>query len=149
MFKRLAKALIRLRVCTGWSEPLLVAHTTLLEISCRGSFIITTATQLRILLSIIDEHSYDDNFNIIVFTFGSMDIARLYTAQLLGQTISLLYKKRHGIILRRDLFILSLSLSLSLYIYIYIYISQPTLKIVVWLVDHISMTRRLTHRQNA
>ena len=36
---RLAKALIRLRVCAGWSEPLLVAHTTLLEISCRGSII--------------------------------------------------------------------------------------------------------------
>ena len=41
---RLAKALIRLGVCPGWSEPLLVAHTTLLvahttllEISCRGS----------------------------------------------------------------------------------------------------------------
>ena len=32
-----AKALIRLRVCAGWSEPLLVAHTTLLEISCQGS----------------------------------------------------------------------------------------------------------------
>ena len=38
IFKRLAKALIRLRLCAGWSEPLLVAHTTLLEISCRGSF---------------------------------------------------------------------------------------------------------------
>ena len=35
--KRLAKALISLRVCAGWSEPLLVAHTTLLEISCCGS----------------------------------------------------------------------------------------------------------------
>ena len=34
---RLAKALIRLRVCEGLSEPLLVAHTTLLEISCHGS----------------------------------------------------------------------------------------------------------------
>ena len=33
IFKRLAKALIRLRVCAGWSEPLLVAHTTLLKIS--------------------------------------------------------------------------------------------------------------------
>ena len=31
IFKRLAKALIRLRVCTGCSEALLVAHTTLLE----------------------------------------------------------------------------------------------------------------------
>ena len=36
-------ALIRLRVCAGWSEPLLVAHTTLLEISCRGSY--TSAAQ--------------------------------------------------------------------------------------------------------
>ena len=35
-----AKALIRLRVCAGWSESLLVAHTTLLEISCRGSIYI-------------------------------------------------------------------------------------------------------------
>ena len=39
IFKRLAKALIRLRVSAGWSEPLLVAHTTLLKISCRGSFV--------------------------------------------------------------------------------------------------------------
>ena len=38
ILKRLAKALIRLRVCAGWSEPLLVAHTTLLEISCTGSY---------------------------------------------------------------------------------------------------------------
>ena len=37
IFKRLAKALIRLRVCAGWSEPLLVAHTKLLEILCCGS----------------------------------------------------------------------------------------------------------------
>ena len=37
VFKRLANALIRLRVCAGWSEPLLVAHTSLLEISCPGS----------------------------------------------------------------------------------------------------------------
>ena len=38
ILKLLAKALIRLRVCAGWSAPLLVAHTTLLEISCRGSY---------------------------------------------------------------------------------------------------------------
>ena len=37
-FKRLAKALIRLRVCAGWFESSLVAHITLLEISCSGSF---------------------------------------------------------------------------------------------------------------
>ena len=36
-FKRLAMALNRLCVCTGWSELLLVAHTALLEISCRDS----------------------------------------------------------------------------------------------------------------
>ena len=29
---------IRLCVCACWSEPLLVAHTTLLEISFRGSY---------------------------------------------------------------------------------------------------------------
>ena len=40
IFKPLAMALISLRVCTGLSEPLLVAHTTLLEIICRGSIII-------------------------------------------------------------------------------------------------------------
>ena len=33
IFKRLAKALIRLRICAGWSEALLVAHTTMMEIS--------------------------------------------------------------------------------------------------------------------
>ena len=38
IFKRVAKALISLHVCAGWSEPLLVAHTTLLEISSHGSF---------------------------------------------------------------------------------------------------------------
>ena len=35
IFKRLAKALNRLCICTGLYEPLLVANTTLLEISCR------------------------------------------------------------------------------------------------------------------
>ena len=37
IFKQLAKALIRLRICAGWSEPLLVAHITLLETSCCSS----------------------------------------------------------------------------------------------------------------
>ena len=39
IFKRLAKAVIRLRVCAGWSGALRVAHITLLEISCHGSII--------------------------------------------------------------------------------------------------------------
>ena len=29
--------MIRLRISSGWSEPLLVSHTTLSEISCHGS----------------------------------------------------------------------------------------------------------------
>ena len=33
-------ALIRLRERAGWSEPLLVAHTTLLEIACCGSYVL-------------------------------------------------------------------------------------------------------------
>ena len=37
IFKRIANALIRLRICTGWSEALQIAHTTLLEIPCHGS----------------------------------------------------------------------------------------------------------------
>ena len=41
IFKRLAMALISLRVCAGWSETLLGAHTTLLEISCCGSYVLT------------------------------------------------------------------------------------------------------------
>ena len=38
-FKRLAKALLRLHICAGWSKPLVLAHTTLLEISYCGPFI--------------------------------------------------------------------------------------------------------------
>ena len=33
VFKLLAKAQVRLRICTGWSKPLVLAHTTLLEIA--------------------------------------------------------------------------------------------------------------------
>ena len=40
IFKRLAKALIRLRVYAGWSESLLGAHTILMEITCCGSIIL-------------------------------------------------------------------------------------------------------------
>ena len=47
IFKRLAKVLIRLCAYAGWSEPLLVEHTILLQISCRGSF-----------LTIILKHNY-------------------------------------------------------------------------------------------
>ena len=39
IIKRQVKALVSLSVCAGWSEPLLVAHITLLEISFHGSFV--------------------------------------------------------------------------------------------------------------
>ena len=48
ILKRLAKALIRLRACAGWSEALLVAHTTLLEILYHGS--ITLNKHLAIVI---------------------------------------------------------------------------------------------------
>ena len=47
VFKQLAKALIRLHVCADWSEPLLVAHTTFLEISCLGSFLTEIVIQVK------------------------------------------------------------------------------------------------------
>ena len=44
-------ALIRLGICAGWSEPLLVAHTTLLEISCHGSYVL--GAQKNFLIEIV------------------------------------------------------------------------------------------------
>ena len=41
IFKRIAKALIILCICAGWSEALLVPHTTLLEISSRLNYILS------------------------------------------------------------------------------------------------------------
>ena len=48
IFKQLAKAMISLRVCAGWSEPLLVAHTTLLKISCCDSNLLSVQVQFCI-----------------------------------------------------------------------------------------------------
>ena len=50
ILKRLVKALIRLRVCSDWSEALLVAHTTLFKILCTGSFILKRKRELVALL---------------------------------------------------------------------------------------------------
>ena len=49
IFKRLAKALIRLRICAGWSYVLLVAHTRLLEISCRGSYVLFRRAEVCVI----------------------------------------------------------------------------------------------------
>ena len=57
IFKRPAKALIRLRLCAGWSEPLLVTHTTFLEISCRGSYISAPAIESEMSLNGDSYHS--------------------------------------------------------------------------------------------
>ena len=45
---RLAKVWIRLCIWAGWSELLLVAHTTWLEISCRGSYYINITFPARV-----------------------------------------------------------------------------------------------------
>ena len=55
---RLANALIMLGVCAGWSEPLLVALTTLLKISCRGSN--HTVIECEISKDAIMLHLYSD-----------------------------------------------------------------------------------------
>ena len=46
IFKRLTKALMRLCKWAGWSEPLLVAHATLLEISCHCSYVLCVYNEL-------------------------------------------------------------------------------------------------------
>ena len=69
IFKRVAKALIRLRVCVGWSETLLVAHTTLLEISCGGSNVVTKLNKLP-----FQEYDLDQIF------FVTFDFSYLYTS---------------------------------------------------------------------
>ena len=71
-------ALIRLHICAGWSEPLLIAHTTLLEILCPGSIVlIYHSTYTSILgyscklltqgmpMLIINEHSLDVSITIV------------------------------------------------------------------------------------
>ena len=67
ILKRLAKALIRLRVSSGWSEALLVANTTLLEISCTDSLIF-----YRVYMYLIGnkEKLYRSNMN---FNSGTPD----------------------------------------------------------------------------
>ena len=61
IFKRLTRALIRLRICAGWSESLLVAHTTLLAISCCGS-IIEKKTQMLDMVTVCEiVHFFDQN----------------------------------------------------------------------------------------
>ena len=66
IFKRQAKALIRLRICAGWSEPLLVAHTTLLEISCQGSSVITMR-ETQVLISISFQRKIVNIFSYPLF----------------------------------------------------------------------------------
>ena len=56
LFKRLANALIRLRVYAGWSEPLLVSHTTLLELNSLLKMIFSNNTSV-----FIPEYCVSDN----------------------------------------------------------------------------------------
>ena len=74
-------ALIRLRVCAGWSEPLLVAHTTLLEISSRGSYVTAfdgVGYQIRRgsfmgahdLLNLLNKLRKNDNMRVLLNIFS-------------------------------------------------------------------------------
>ena len=49
---------MRLRICAGWSEPFLVAHTTLLEISCHGSNVICLLVNLTAFVPFIANNMY-------------------------------------------------------------------------------------------
>ena len=68
ILQRLAKALIRLRVCAGWSEALLVANTTLLEISCTGSFYVNKDMFLLFCNSVLIWFFYIPVNNVLVMS---------------------------------------------------------------------------------
>ena len=78
IFKRLAKTLIRLRVCAGWSEALLVAHT-----HCWKSHVVA-----QLLISLVG--SMVDAFLSMVYAFLSMvDTFLSMVDAFLSTTISL------------------------------------------------------------
>ena len=68
IIKRLAKALIRLRLGEGWSEALLMATTTLLEISCRGSYMLDSSVTISAFIHKLCKwaHLYCWQFNQLV-----------------------------------------------------------------------------------
>ena len=60
---------IRLRVCTGWSELLLIAHTKLLEIICHGSLYSLSICKVDNQLAKAHELSFDtDAQSILLLT---------------------------------------------------------------------------------
>ena len=76
----LANALIRLRVCAGWSEALLDAPTTLLEISCHGSYVLCTHNMfwLRNMKIKFQQHSYLEVCrNTIYLKIQRLDIGKM------------------------------------------------------------------------
>ena len=82
IFKRLAKALIRLRVRTGWSEPLLDAHTTLLEISCCGTNVLAWLARIHSYVTIPQYFNYtfciSSNFDFNFMMFPSLSRYHFY-----------------------------------------------------------------------
>ena len=62
-----SKALIRLCVSAGWSGPLLVAHTTLLEISCHGSIIFLS---LKIVFILADCADPNEMMSLVAYYLG-------------------------------------------------------------------------------
>ena len=104
IFKRLAKDLIRLRVCAGWSESLLVAHTTLLKITCHGSYAcfksdfmhmqkVPKSHEMPNFISVLQVKSYTP---VIMSDFQSnMDLQR-YLDKLLEKSQPSTNDKRHS-----------------------------------------------------
>ena len=77
-------ALIRLHVCAGWSEALLVAHTALLEIPCHGSYLeYGPAHKSLILIAFLSNECWGESVHI-----QSMDVDvesdKIYTSSFAG-----------------------------------------------------------------
>ena len=82
IFKRLAKALIRMRVCAGWSKALLVDYTTLLEIPYPGSYVRISEWE-HDMLCLLNENK--------LYCVNTMDVSswkKIFVVFLNGSTVS-------------------------------------------------------------
>ena len=92
ILKRLAKALIRLRVCAGWSEALLVPHTLLLEISCTGSYVHFRSKYLMNHLICATAHSLMNYINSIDSCQAHLPVQYALNIELIRQKCILSYQ---------------------------------------------------------
>ena len=83
-----SKALIRLCVCAGWFEALLVAHTTLLEISCRGSYKLTIYMRFWVPILSNDEQikqlrTYNSSPSLTDRVFHAISVNKMWMLHIL------------------------------------------------------------------